>query len=177
MWIFRLLFAATWILIPSFGDAQMQSLDAPNVVVISERLITSGQPSPKALASLGAAGFQAVIYLAPATVPNAVKNEPDLLKSQDIEFVHIPIPFGEPNAAHFEAVSQALTRLSNKKVLIHCEINLRASSMVFLHRATVLREDPAKAYAAVASVWSPSGAWRTLIEDRLRVAGVKTDMF
>ena len=35
-------------------------LEAPNVVSISDRLVTSGQPSAAALAGLGAAGFEAV---------------------------------------------------------------------------------------------------------------------
>jgi protein tyrosine phosphatase (PTP) superfamily phosphohydrolase (DUF442 family) len=116
-----------------------QSLDAPNVVPISSRLVTSGQPSAAALATLRGAGFQAVIYLAPSTVSNAVENEPDLLEKQGIEFVHIPIPFGSPTAGHFQALTDTLQRLKEKKVLVHCEVNMRASSMVFLHRVLALR--------------------------------------
>lgn len=153
-----------------------QSLDAPNVVPISSHLVTSGQPSAAALSNLRGAGFQGVIYLAPSTVSNAVENEPDLLEKQGIEFVHIPIPFGSPTAGHFQAVTDALQRLKEKKVLVHCEVNMRASSMVFLHRVITLKEDPVQAFAAVTAVWSPRGPWRTLIEAQLRNGGVKFEL-
>jgi protein tyrosine phosphatase (PTP) superfamily phosphohydrolase (DUF442 family) len=152
----------------SFGRAHAITLDAPNPVEISTTLITSGQPSPKALSSLGSLGVQAVIYLAPSSVPDAVKNEPELLRAQGIEFVHIPIPFQKPTEEHFNSVSDALTRLQGNKVLVHCQVNLRASTMVFLHRVIALRQDPAKAYEAVSQVWSPEGPWRELVLAQLK---------
>ena len=166
-------FVLAAVLVACIAPVGAQPLDAPNVVVISDRLVTSGQPTAAALSRLSSAGFHAVVYLAPFTVPNAVKDEAEILAPQGIEFVHIPIPFGSPTAGHARAVSDTLVRLGGRKVLVHCEINLRASSMVFLHRATVLRDDPARAYASVTAVWSPSGPWRKLIDDQLRAASVK----
>ena len=144
------------------------TLDAPNTVEISSFLITSGQPSPKALAGLGTLGIQAVIYLAPSSVADAVKNEPELLKRQGIEFVHIPIPFNAPKEENVIAVSAALVRLKEKKVLVHCQVNMRASTMVFLHRVITLNEEPTRAYEAVSIVWSPEGPWRALIIEQLK---------
>src|SRR3569832_2087848 len=96
---------------------QAQTVDAPNFVPITPLLATSGQPSERALRTLSAQGFQAVIYLAPSTVPNAVANEGEILAGQGIEFVHIPIPFGEPGDADVQAVFAALHRLKDRKVL------------------------------------------------------------
>lgn len=144
-----------------------QALAAPNVVPISAKLVTSGQPSAQALAGLGQLGFQAVIYLAPGGVPDAVKNESELLSAQGIEYIHIPIPFNAPEEQHAQAVSAALQRLQDKRVLVHCQVNMRASSMVFLHRVLHGREEPALAYEAVARVWSPGGAWRRLLVEQL----------
>jgi len=149
------------------GAVPAVTLDAPNPDEVSPTLITAGQPSPKALAGLGASGVQAVIYLAPLSVPDAVRNEPELLKRQGIEFVHIPIPFNAPKEEHFAAVSEALVRLKEKKVLVHCQVNMRASTMVFLHRVITLKEEPARAYEAVTKVWSPDSAWRALIVEQL----------
>lgn len=153
-------------LIP-IAQAHAQTLAAPNIVPITPLLVTSGQPSSHALAKLGEMGFQAVLYLAPSSVPDAVKNEPELLAAQGIEFIHIPIPFNAPEEGHAVAVSAALQRLQGKKVLVHCQVNMRASSMVFLHRVLYGKEDPARAYEAVARVWSPGGAWRTLLAGQL----------
>jgi len=170
----RLALALTLVLVDTSVPAQ--ALDVPNVVLISPRLVTSGQPSAAALSKLSLAGIQAVIYLAPSTVPNAVGNERDLLAKQGIEFVHISIPFGSPNAEHFQAVTDALQRLKDKAVLVHCEVNMRASSMVFLHRVITLKEDPVNAFGAVTAIWSPRGPWRTLIEEQLRKSGIKFEL-
>ncbi len=148
--------------------ASAATLDAPNVVPISGALVTSGQPTAESLASLGQLGFEAVIYLAPSTVPDAVADEPALLARQGIEFVHVPIVFKTPTEADVVAVASALKRLKGKKVLVHCQVNMRASSMVFLYRVIQGREDPSRAYSAVSQVWSPEGAWLKLIQEQLR---------
>lgn len=157
--------------------APARAVTAPNVVSIDATLVTSGQPSAQALGELGAEGFEAVIYLAPSSVSDAVADEPRILAKQGIEWVHLPIPFGAPTAAHFEAVSAALTRLKHKKVLVHCQINLRASTMVFLHRVVQRREAPASAYQAVSRVWSPEGPWRDMAQGVLQQHGVEFELF
>jgi protein tyrosine phosphatase (PTP) superfamily phosphohydrolase (DUF442 family) len=148
------------------------TLAAPNVVPISPKLVTSGQPSAEALAGLGQQGFQAVVYLAPLTLPDAVKDEPEILARQHIEFVNIPIPFGKPTAQDFEQVAATLDRWKDRKVLVHCEVNMRASSMVFLYRTLRLKEKPELAYEAVEKVWSPRGVWRELIVAQLKSKGI-----
>ena len=159
------------------GFAADPRLDAPNVVPITARLVTSGQPSPQALARLGELGYQAVIYLAPSTVPDAVAEEPGILSRQGIEFVHVPIPFGSPEEKHYLEVSEALKRLHAKKVLVHCQVNMRASSMVFLHRVLHGKEDPEKAYESVAQVWSPGGPWRKLLLAQLSKATISFEPY
>ena len=153
-------------------SAGAEKLDAPNFAEISPYLASSGQPTEAALRQLAAKGFQAVVYLAPSTVANAVRNEPEILSAQGVEFVHIPIPFDAPEGSHVQAVFTALDRLRDRKTLVHCEVNMRASVMVFLYRAIRLREDPATAYEAVARVWSPRGVWRRLLVAQLALANV-----
>lgn len=162
---------------PALAQAQAPALAAPNVVTITPQLVTSGQPSPQALSTMGKMGFQAVIYLAPSSVRDAVKNEPELLAAQGIEFIHIPIPFNAPEESHVIAVSAALQRLKGKKVLVHCQVNMRASSMVFLHRVLHGKEDPAQAYEAVASVWSPSDEWRDLLLAQLSKHKINFELY
>jgi protein tyrosine phosphatase (PTP) superfamily phosphohydrolase (DUF442 family) len=150
---------------------------APNVVEISPRLVTSGQPSAEALANLRALGFDAVIYLAPPTVHDAVRDEQLIVTRQGLTFVNIPIRFDNPTEADFDTFAGVLTGLGTRKVLVHCQINLRASAMVFLYRATVLCEDPRLAYEAVTKVWQPEAAWRRLMEDQLRRHKIAFELF
>jgi protein tyrosine phosphatase (PTP) superfamily phosphohydrolase (DUF442 family) len=148
------------------------ALDAPNVVEISPKLVTSGQPTAAALAALAEQGFGAVVYLAPPTVPDAVKEEPAILARQGIAYVNVPIDFMRPEARDYEAFAAAMAANEGRKVLVHCQVNMRASSMVFLHRVIAGREDPDTAYQAVARVWSPSGAWKRFLVAMLRSHGV-----
>ena len=139
--------------------------------------MTSGQPSAEALAGLAAQGFEAVIYLAPPTVSDAVRDEALIVARQGLMFVNIPIKFDSPTEKDFEAFTSVLSALATRKVLVHCQINLRASSMVFLHRVITAKEDPRVAYDAVARVWSPDGAWKTLMRTLLRKNGVNFDPY
>jgi len=156
---------------------EAHALSAPNIVPVSDRLVTSGQPTRDSLAALSAEGFQAVVYLAPSTVADAIRDEPDLLAKQGIEFVHIPIPFNAPTVEHAESIAAALERLKDKKTLVHCQVNMRASTMVFLYRATRLHENPSLAYESVSRVWEPSGPWKRLIQEQLSKYGIKFEPF
>ncbi len=165
----------TAMLAAAWGAAS--ALTAPNVVPIADKLATSGQPPASSLAVLSAEGFQAVIYLAPNTVQDAVPEEQDLLRQQGVEFVHIPIPFDAPSEAHLQAAFAALDRLSGKKTLVHCQVNFRASTVTFLYRVLRLHQDPALAWEAVTRVWVPQGPWRKLVTDQLTRHRIKFDPF
>jgi protein tyrosine phosphatase (PTP) superfamily phosphohydrolase (DUF442 family) len=154
-----------------------QAIEAPNVVVISPRLVTSGQPTAQALAKLGAQGFKAVIYLAPPTVRDAIPNEGEIVRRQGLEFVNIPIPFGQPTEADFQQFIQAMNRFADRKVLVHCQVNMRASTMTFLYRVVARHEAPEAAYESVAQVWSPEGAWKKLLVTQLAKAGIAFDPY
>ena len=144
----------------------------PNLVVLSDRLVTSGQPTAAWLAQLKHNGFDAVIYLAPPTVSDAVRDEAAIVGRQGLVFVNVPIDFAAPSERDYEAFAGVMRALSGRRVLVHCQINLRASSLVFLYRAIALKEDPESAYAAVSKVWKPDGVWRQFIVSQLRRHGI-----
>lgn len=150
---------------------------ALNLVNITPKLVTSGQPSAEALGTLAEHGFEAVIYLVPSGVHGAVADEAAIVTRQGIEYIHIPIKFDQPTVRDYDAFASAMARMSNRKVLVHCEINLRSSSMVFLYRAITLKEDANAAYEAVTKVWSPRGAWRPFIQERLRAQGIRFEVY
>jgi protein tyrosine phosphatase (PTP) superfamily phosphohydrolase (DUF442 family) len=140
---------------------------APNTVEVSPRLVTSGQPDAQELRTLKSRGFGAVVYLAPPTVHDAVADEAKIVGGQGLAYVNLPIRFDNPADADFDAFAALLKSLGERKVLVHCQINLRASSMVFLYRAIVLKDDPRLAYEAVHKVWVPDDVWKRFIERQL----------
>ena len=156
------------LMVTSMHAAAALALSAPNVVPIHERWVTSGQPAAAALGKLKEEGFEAVIYLAPPTVHDAVREEPEIVAGQGLAYVNIPIRFDQPTEADFAAFAEAIRRFDGRKVLVHCQINLRASSMTFLHRVIVGKEPPEKAYESVARVWSPNRVWKAYLVSMLR---------
>ena len=61
-----------------------------------------------------------------------------------------------------------LRALAGRKVLVHCQVNMRASTMVFLYRVVIAKEDPHAAYESVIKVWVPDGPWKRLLREELR---------
>ena len=168
------------IVMPGAASAAMAAeppkLAAPNVVEISPWLVTSGQPTPAGLASLKSLGFEAVVYLAPPTVGDAVRDEATIVGRQGLVYVNLPVDFEAPTSRDVDAFVGVLDALRGRKVLVHCQVNLRASSMVFLYRVVALKEEPRVAYAAVSGVWAPHGAWRRLIETELARRGIRFEL-
>lgn len=144
----------------------------PNYVQATPRIYTSGQPPAQSLEGLKAQGFEAVVYLAPPTVPDAVPDEARIVGGQGLVFVNIPIVFDNPTERDFETFAAVMKALGSRKVLVHCQVNLRASSLVFLYRTIVGRESPDVAWKEVEKIWTPRGPWKRLIEEQLRRHGV-----
>jgi protein tyrosine phosphatase (PTP) superfamily phosphohydrolase (DUF442 family) len=169
-----LLLSANVLLLPA---AEAAKLAAPNIVEISPKLVTAGQPTAASLADLAAQGFEVDIYLAPPTVEDAVKDEALIVGMQGLVFVNIPIKFGNPTAKDFDTFAGVMKSFSDRRVLVHCQVDMRASSMVFLYRVILNKEDPHEAYKAVSQVWKPEGPWQKLIQDELKKNKVDFDPF
>lgn len=145
---------------------------APNVRVISPLLVTAGQPDRASLQRLKAEGYAAVISLAPGDTRDAVPDQAAILAEQGIEYVHIPIPWQTPEAKHLDAMAAAMQKLKGRKVLVHCQMNMRASALTFLYRAIHEKEDPAKAWGDVKPLWTPTNQWAAFIDAQLQAHGI-----
>jgi protein tyrosine phosphatase (PTP) superfamily phosphohydrolase (DUF442 family) len=149
-------------------------LGAPNEVVIDANWVSSGQPTRAGLQRLKALGFDRLLYLAPFTVGDAIADEPELVRAQGLRFDHVPIPWDAPALAHVDAVFAVLKDWpTSGKGLVHCQVNMRASVLVFLHRVLVRGHDPEQAWSAVSKVWTPRGRWRALVDAALERGGVR----
>ncbi len=158
-------------------EAAKDAGPAPNMVVISPQLVTSGQPNSDQLGNLAAQGFEAVIYLAPPWVSDAIIDEAQIIGRQGMVNVNIPIKFDNPTEKDFETFAAVLQALGKRKVLVHCQVNMRASSMVFLYRSIILKEDPHTAWDSVTKIWVPEGPWKKLIQQQLQKHSIKFELF
>jgi uncharacterized protein (TIGR01244 family) len=153
-----------------------QDAIAINHVVVDELLHTAGQPSAEVLGTLAARGFDTVINLAPPTVPGAVGEEKALLEASGVRYVNIPVDFRAPTQQDFERFSQALREARAGQVLVHCQINARASTFTFLYRVVYEGASPTDAFERVQAVWTPIEPWARFAEDVLTRHGIAFDL-
>ena len=140
---------------------------AVNHVVIGERIHTAGQPSAEALESLADHGFELVVNLAPPTVPNAVAEEAALVAAAGAEYVNIPVNWQQPTTADFDRFSEVMNGAREKKVLVHCQLNMRASAFTFLYRVVHEGVAPEAAFTDLSRVWVPRDQWAEFVNTTL----------
>jgi protein tyrosine phosphatase (PTP) superfamily phosphohydrolase (DUF442 family) len=143
-----------------------------NYVAATERLHTAGQPSAETLASLAEHGFELVINLAPPSSSGAVPDEGKLVAEDGPTYVNIPVIWQQPTYEDFALFSAVMNGARDRKVLVHCQLNMRASAFTFLYRVIHERVPPEEALEALRAVWIPRDQWATFTADVLARHGV-----
>ncbi len=133
--------------------------DISNFRQYSATFASSGQPSVKDLQTVKDAGFERVIYLAFSSDGTAIEAEDRLVKQHGMRYVHIPVDFSKPELAEFQTFLQLMQAEPKTKTLLHCQINLRASTFSMLYRVIGLGVPLAEAKTAFDSVWQPNETW------------------
>lgn len=162
-----------------------------NFLPISDTLATAGQPTPEQFAALRKDGYEVIINLAPDNASNAINNEAQVIAEQGMDYVHIPVDWQAPQLQDLQKFFTAMEQNRGRKLLVHCALNLRVSSFVYLYR--VLRESvpepeaavplhemwgrvaaraqgkPADSVTAVTAnmFYQPDGTWRRFIDQAL----------
>jgi len=143
--------------------------DSYNFRMISDRLTTSGVVGADRLEALASQGYEVVVNLLPDSSEHAVANEQEIVESQRIEYIYIPVDFSAPGPADLARFSEALDRLADTKIHIHCAANYRVSAFYSLYAAIRGRWSADQATDFIHSVWQPAEypAWSDFIESVL----------
>jgi protein tyrosine phosphatase (PTP) superfamily phosphohydrolase (DUF442 family) len=138
-----------------------------NMLSLTDNLGTSGQPTSAQLAAIKEAGYEVVINLATGTTPRDLPNEADVVAAQGMEYIHIPVVWGNPTEADLARFFETMDATQDKKRFVHCIANMRVSAFMFLYR--VLRQGmPLEAARATMSqIWQPNPIWQKFIEAEL----------
>lgn len=110
--------------------------DIKHIRRIDSRIYASGQPEPKHYQRLADQGFSLVIDLRTGTRGDQRKDDPALLRSLGVDYVHIPVCDGR--APGEEAVRRLLAAIAatGGKVLVHCGGGVgRSAAMAASYRA------------------------------------------
>ncbi|MBL4572675.1 MAG: protein tyrosine phosphatase family protein [Gammaproteobacteria bacterium] len=129
----------------------------------SPTFASSGQPSREQFATIAENGFERIVYIAFTNNQNALADADLVIKGLGMEYMQVPVDFDNPLPADFYAFADSMQRNTDKKTLLHCQVNARATAFSFLYR--VLYEDVpvAEAKEDMNTVWQPNEVWRDFI--------------
>lgn len=141
-----------------------------NYLYYDEKLSSSGMPTAGQMRSVAEAGVQVVINLAPHDVPNAIPDEPKLVESLGMEYIHIPVNWSTPTKDGLKIFMDAMEVNKDRKIHVHCEANFRASAFVAMYRILRLGWKDTEALEVMHQIWDEDAypVWKMFIEDTMR---------
>ena len=154
-----------------------EGLNGANFVEVSKRIDTSGQPSKELLENFTVKGYSLVVNLAPPLSEGSILDEGGLVAQSGARYVNIPVDWKQPSYNDFQFFSDVLNSQTADKVLVHCQINMRASLFTFLYRVVHEEIDPAVALEKMTLVWAPADQWLEFAQMVLDKNNVDYELF
>ena len=146
--------------------------DIKNFREYSSTFSSAGQPTREQFQQLKSEGFERIVYIAFANSKGAISDEDQLVKDLGMDYAQVPVVWEAPTRADFDAFAAVMQAAPEKKTLLHCQANYRATAFAFLYRV-IYRDVPiAEAKADMNTVWKPDGVWRDLIFEVLEDNGI-----
>lgn len=127
-------------------------------------LASAGQPLAEEFFAIAQAGFEVVINLALLDAEYSVPDEPGLVRSLGMEFIHIPVVWKQPTQQDFHYFCAAMRQSQGRKMFLHCAANKRVSVFLALYRILKLDWPQATAMTVVEEVWHPNSLWQSFID-------------
>lgn len=146
---------------PAADEAVLNDIN--NFRQYSSQFASAGQPTAEQFSTLRDAGFERVVYIGFTDNPNAVANADQVVKQLGMDYIHIPVDWANPTKRDYYVFADAMQRDPERKTLLHCQVNARATAFSFLYR--VIHEDVPidQAKSDMNTVWQPNETWRDLI--------------
>ena len=143
--------------------------DIRNFLPLTDHLYTGGMPNAEQLADAAKRGVEVVINLAVHDLPDEPAEEETLIESLGMKYIKVPVVWHEPTRANLDDFMNAMDAHKEKKILVHCEANYRATGFVALYR--ILRQgwDQEQAFQDLHKVWNPEKfpIWQRFIDENL----------
>ncbi len=130
---------------------------------VHENLSTSGQPNFDELALIANAGFEVVINLALTDASNVLVGEDRRVLELGMDYINLPLLFDRPSYTQALRVLDLLKSLQHKKVWLHCALNMRVSSLMYIYRVHHLMMDEVEAQTFLDQIWTPNAEWSPII--------------
>lgn len=140
-----------------------------NFLQLSDTIATSGQPTAEQFAAIKQADYQLIVNLALPTSSNALSDEKQIVESQGMQYVHIPVVWENPtldDVAKFFGVMETNT---DRKIFVHCAANMRVSAFMYLFRRIHQGVNDEAATQDLHKIWVPNEVWQKFIQEVLNI--------
>jgi protein tyrosine phosphatase (PTP) superfamily phosphohydrolase (DUF442 family) len=140
-----------------------------NFLKLSDRLFSSGMPTPEQIPAIAENGVQVVINLATSQSEGWIPNEKDLVEAQDIAYYEIPVDWDNPAMKDLTEFMNIMDRHKHQKILVHCQANFRATGFIMLYRVNRLGWAEENALRDLRKIWNPAEypIWEQFIKKSL----------
>ncbi len=130
-----------------------------NFHFVSSKLASSGLLHLDDYNHITQYGFKHVINL----IPGDQAEERARVESLGLSYQQIEVIWDEPTLANFETFVKWMKSYQQNKVYVHCQLNWRASTFLYLYRVTQLGISKQKAIKDLHKIWTPSETWQDYI--------------
>lgn len=120
-------------------------------------LSTAGQVTDEQVPQLAEDGYGLVVNLAVAD-PERNANEAFLVTQAGISYTQIPVVWDTPTFEDLELFFAVMDARGERRTLVHCFANFRASAFTYLYRTIRLGVPEAEARADLEAIWTEE-AW------------------
>lgn len=136
----------------------------PSFQFIHERLFTSGQPSAEQFQLIKEYGIDTVINLAFNDADPHLNGEDKICVELGLNYIQIPILWDTPADDQCLFALDLIAHLvQEKKIWVHCALNMRVSSLMYLYRQYFMDIDMPTAQELLHQIWEPNETWTGLI--------------
>ena len=138
----------------------MQLNEIKAFLIVDHLVATAGQPSEDQLELIAQHGYEVVINLGLMDKRYCLEDEASTVVSLGMQYVHIPVDFANPLQTDFDKFVNTMRALKDKKILIHCAANYRASCFLGAHYFTIGIWSHRQAIDFIEKIWSPDQTWQ-----------------
>lgn len=133
--------------------------DIKNYNYLSAQLASAGMPTADNLQVLKENGFEHVINL----LPGDFSEEKGQLAALGMSFDQVAVDWNMPTLENYQQFALLMKQYQGAKVLVHCQLNYRASAFSYLHEVLELGVEPQVAQKKILAIWQPNETWLAFI--------------
>lgn len=137
--------------------------DIYNFVQISDSIATSGQPTKEQFTAIKEAGYELIVNLALPQSLNSLPDEKQIIESQEMQYLHIPVVWENPSLENFKEFVEVMESNADTKVFVHCVANMRVSAFMYLYRRLNKGVNEEEAKKDLHKIWIPNENWQKFI--------------